>query len=307
MEWPPPLHNGSKIALIAPARWVETEALHPFIEFVQQQGWYPVYTEGLSAREGVLAGDDRHRLAFLQKALNDPTIAAVWFVRGGYGTSRLWRYLSWELFKRYPKWLIGFSDITPLLWGAAKVGIVSLHAPVAVQVPHRVSADTLGYLLKILTSERFEVTLSWSWQPWYAWRAGSALGKLLGGNLSLLETLCGTSLDIKGWDEQSILFWEEVGEYNYRIDRLSWHLNNAGWYDRAEALLIGGVTGIQDDEDAPFGRTLREIVWESTPSHLPIAMGLPIGHVARNLPLPVGAQASLIIEEKQAQLRFWRG
>ncbi|MEN3040086.1 MAG: LD-carboxypeptidase [Bacteroidia bacterium] len=306
MQWPPPLHAQSRIALIAPSRSVRYADVESFLAFAIRHGWEVVYDESLFAHDGVLAGPDAHRLSQLQSALDSADIQAIWFVRGGHGVSRIWKRISWEGLSRYPKWLIGFSDITPLLWGAAKAGVISLHAPVAVQIPYKVSSIALSYLLRILTSESFDFTLSWPWQPWYAWRQGAVSGRLLGGNLSLLQTLCGTALDIKEWNENPILFWEEVGEYVYRIDRLSWHLSNAGWYERAKALLVGGLTNIQDNEDIPFGKSLKEVIWESANTNLPLAMGLPIGHLMNNMPLPVGADASLVIEERRAYLRFWR-
>lgn len=307
MQWPPPLCSGDKVALVAPARYVSREELLPFLSFIHTQGWQAVYDEGLFAREGVLAGEDAHRLSQLQAALDAPDIRAIWCVRGGYGVSRLWHRLSWEGFRRYPKWLIGFSDITPLLWGAAKAGIVALHAPVAIHIPHKVSLESLHLLLYILRSEKVDHTLRWQRKPWYAWRIGTASGMLLGGNLSLLQTLCGTALDPKSWASDYLLFWEEVGEYLYRIDRMSWHLRHAGWYDKANGLLIGGLTALIDSEHDPFGEMPGQIIQHSAPLRsFPIAMGLAVGHSKDNIPIPIGAWGHLRVDEEEARLRFWR-
>ncbi|MCS7297464.1 MAG: LD-carboxypeptidase [Bacteroidia bacterium] len=306
MRWPPPLQPGDKVALIAPSRSLSYSDIQGFFQFARRQGWRVEYDEGLFAKEGILAGSDEHRLKRLQAALEAPDLRAIWFVRGGYGVSRLWRFLRWEGFQRYPKWLIGFSDITPLLWGAAQAGIVALHAPVAVHVPQRLTLSALDHLLSLLQKERFDCVLSWKRQSWHGWRVGTAFGPLLGGNLSLLETLCGTPLDIKNWDSAPILFWEEVGEYYYRLDRMSWHLRNADWYKQAAALLVGGLTALHDDEDNPFGFSLKALVEQSCEPYLPLAMGLPVSHDSDHYALPIGAWSHLQIHSEEARLRFWR-
>lgn len=306
MRWAPPLRAGAQLALVAPARYVSQPDIAPFLDFAGQQGWKILYDDGLFARSGMLAGTDEHRQRQLQNALDDPAIHAIWCARGGYGVSRIWMQLSWEGFRRYPKWLIGFSDITPLLWAAAKADVVALHAPVAAHIPHKVSPETIGLLLHILTAEKFDYTLSWQRQPWYAWRPGTAFGPLLGGNLTLLQTLCGTDLDIRHWEGQPILFWEEVGEYLYRADRASWHLHNAGWYGKISGLLVGGLTLMQDSEDDPFGQLIQRDILRSTSADLPLAMGLRLGHTRENLPVPVGPWAYLRVDDETARLRFWR-
>ncbi|MCS7152654.1 MAG: LD-carboxypeptidase [Bacteroidia bacterium] len=306
MRWPPPLQPGSTVALVAPSRGITPADIAPFIDFAQKQKWRLLYGPELFARAGIFAGADNHRLNALQQALDSPEINAIWCVRGGHGVSRLWEALSWAGFQRYPKWLIGFSDITPLLWAAAKAGIVALHAPLAVQIPHKVSQSTLEKLLFLLRSEEVDLTITWHRRPWYAWREGKAFGMLLGGNLSMLQTLCGTSLDLSVWAEKPILFWEEVGEYYYRLDRLSWHLRNAGWYKKSTALLVGSLTAMQDNEEEPLGKLPSEIVSDTYTQSAPLAMGLPAGHDKHNTPLPIGAQAYLTIEEREAYLRFWR-
>lgn len=306
MRWAPPLRAGARLALVAPARYVTQADITPFLDFAAQQGWKVLYDEGLFVRSGILAGTDEHRRRQLQAALDDPSLQAIWCVRGGYGVSRIWTQLSWEGFQRYPKWLIGFSDITPLLWAAAKAGIIALHAPVAAHLPHKVSSETVQRLLHLLTAEHFDSFISWKRQPWYAWRPGTAFGPLLGGNLTLLQTLCGTPLDLQHWNVQPILFWEEVGEYLYRIDRAARHLHNAGWHTKSAALLVGSLTLLQDSEDDPFGELLQESLSQSAPGVYPLAMGLPVGHSSTNLPLPVGAWAYLKVTAEEARLRFWR-
>jgi len=303
MHWPEPLRKGSRVALVAPARCVKAKDLQPFRDFCGQQGWEAVYeSETLSGGDGFFAGRDKDRIKILQQFLDDERVKAIWVVRGGHGVSRVWPEIDWKGFRRYPKWLIGFSDATPLLWGAVYQGVVAVHGPVAVQIPHRVHPKALDRLLRLLQGEGVP-PLSWEWRPWYAWREGIAQGHLLGGNLSLLSTLTGTSLDYRHFDRPALLFVEEVGEYYYRLDRLLWHLRNAGWFERPRGILVGALSDLMDDEDLPFSKSLREIVEDVTQKHPgPIAMGLPAGHVAENNPLPVGAWASLIVREKQALL-----
>ncbi|MCX7606687.1 MAG: LD-carboxypeptidase [Bacteroidia bacterium] len=305
MIWPPPLRRGDRVALIAASRRVTPAEIRPFLAFAQLQGWKIEYEEkNLYASDGLLAGSDNHRLQLLQSAIEDPTLRAIWFARGGYGSSRIWPQLSWSTLQRYPKWLIGFSDVTPFLWAAARVGVVALHAPVAAYLPHKTHIEAINRLLEILRGETQEYVLSWDRKPWYSWRPGEAQGHLLGGNLTLLQSLCGTTLDLSHWEGSPLLFWEEIGEYYYRLDRMTWHLHNAGWYDRSVGLLVGDLSYLRDDEDIPFGRSPKEIVDESTNSLAPVAMGLKVGHSFQNFPLPVGVQAYLSVTENNATLRI---
>ncbi|MCS6789699.1 MAG: LD-carboxypeptidase [Bacteroidia bacterium] len=308
MIWPAPLRRGDTILLVASSRRVEPAELRPFLEFARIQNWKIEYDPNtLYAKEGLLAGSDTQRLSVLQQALDDPKAKAIWFARGGYGSSRIWPLLSWEGFRAHPKWLIGFSDTTPFLWGAAKIGVVALHAPVAAYIPYRTSIQAVNQLLALLRGEENYYTLTWSYRPWLAWRVGKAEGKLLGGNLTLLQSLCGTTLDLKLWREPILLFWEEVGEYFYRLDRMSWHLRNAGWYDQSTGVMIGSLTLMREDEDFPFGRSADAIVRESVGKNIPLVMGMPIGHTQENYPVPVGAWAELEVREEGARLSLTRG
>jgi len=293
--------KGSRIALAAPARSVSLKDLQPFMEFCHSQQWEVVYESPFEG-EGFFAGPDEHRKNILQQYLDDERVGAIWIARGGHGVSRIWPELKWEGFRRYPKWIVGFSDATPLLWGAVYQGVVAVHGPVAAQIPHRVHPEALHRLIGLLRREEI-ASLRWQRRPWYAWQKGTAQGHLLGGNLSLLATLAGTSLDYRHFAKSSLLFAEEVGEYYYRLDRLLWHLRNAGWFARAQGVIVGALSDLRDDEDAPFSRTLKEMVEDAVKKHPgPVAMGLPIGHVAENNPFPVGAWARLIVREEEAIL-----
>lgn len=303
MIWPAPLERGSRIALVAASRRVYPSEVKPFLDFAKLQGWKVAYESAtLFAADGALAGSDALRLRTLQEALDAPEVRAIWFARGGYGSSRVWASLDWTGFRRYPKWLIGFSDVTPLLWGTVAQGVISLHAPVATYLPHRTHPEAINALLRLLRAEGTPYRVRWSRHPTYAWRSGVAQGAILGGNLSLLQTLCGTDLDLRQLSGAPILFWEEIGEYFYRLDRMSWHLRNAGWYAHAGGVLIGDVSQLYDEEDAPFGRTVGQIVRESAEGSVPLAMGLPVGHCQHNYPLPLGAIADLKVSESEAQL-----
>ncbi len=307
MRWPAPLEAGSRVALVAPARRVQPADLQPFMEFVRRQGWSLVFQpEALYAQDGFFAGSDKHRLDRLQAALDDPDLGAIWLARGGHGLSRLWPKLRWDRFVSHPKWIIGFSDGTPLLWAAARQGVVALHAPVAAYIPHRTAPEALNRLLRLLRGEPLPPIL-WRRQPWYAWQIGQAQGRLWGGNLSLLATLAGTPLDFSHDKNAALLFFEEVGEYAYRLDRLLWHLHNTGWFDQAAAVLVGTLSALLDDQDLPFSRTPKEMildVLQACPK--PFAMGLPSGHVAENYPLPIGATADFVVEARQAILTIQR-
>lgn len=307
MIWPAPIERGDKIALVAASRRVSPAEIRPFLHFSHLQGWRVEYDAAtLYASEGLLAGPDEQRLRILQQALDDPTLKAIWFARGGHGSSRIWPRLEWTGFQKHPKWLIGFSDVTPFLWGAVQAGVVALHAPVAAYTPQKTHVEAINQLLSLLREKESLYRLSWERKAWYAWREGSAQGLLLGGNLTLLQSLCGTRLDLARWPLSPLLFWEEVGEYYYRLDRMAWHLHNAGWYQKCQAVLIGELTFLRDDEDLPFGKSAAEIVAESIDCPGPVAMGLPVGHGFRNWPVPLGSHTTLQVTENRAVLQIRR-
>lgn len=281
------LRPGAHVALVAPAGPISDARLACAVEMCARLGVEPVIGGAALRREGYLAGSDDERAADLEAAFSDPRTDAVWALRGGYGTMRILESLNLASIHTYPKAFIGFSDNTAIHLALARAGIVSFHGPhaggafppFAEQCFRNVlfSSDAVGVLP--VPAESPMTTVS----------AGSAEGRLVGGNLSLLAALCGTpwALDARG----AILFVEEVGEPTYRVDRALTQLRLSGALDGVAGLVLGQFT---ERRPADNDLVLEEVLADFAVSlDVPCVAGAPIGHVDDNWCLPIGVRARL--------------
>ena len=283
-----PLRRGDTVAVIAPAgpSAPDRVALVPplFERFGLQACLYPS-CHARHPQHDFLAGDDATRLADLHAAFADPGIAAVFALRGGWGSARLLDRIDTSLLRANPKLLIGFSDITALHALLVRESLVGVHAPMPgsnlVLEGNEDDAQALfGCLMQpLLAGHRFAPALAAD-----AWRVpGQASGRLVGGNLSIVAALLGTPW---AWpSEGTILFLEDVSEALYRVDRLLTQLRLSGVLENTRGFLLGSFT-----EDADPAAMLQE--------HLaglgkPVLAGWPAGHSNPNRPLPLGAQVTL--------------
>jgi muramoyltetrapeptide carboxypeptidase len=285
---PPALRPGSRVALVAAAGPVPASGVDRAMERVRAFGWEPVAGQYCRGRVGYLSGSDAERAADLNDALRDPSVDAVWFLRGGYGTMRILDGIDWPALARHPKALIGYSDNTAVHLAANAVGVVAFHGP----HPHTPAFPDFARdgLLRVLSStepagvlplpaEGRAETLS----------GGVAEGPLVGGNLSLLSATMGTPYAVQ--PEGAILFREEVGEQPYRLDRLLAHLRLAGVLDAVAGIAVGGVTETPGENGDALA---REVLHDALHGlGVPVAIGFPFGHIDDNWTLPVGARARL--------------
>jgi len=285
------LRPGDTVAVLAPAGPAAAEALPLVRALYQRHGLLPRLYPSCEAKAGYLAGPDALRLADLHAALADDSIAAIHCLRGGYGTMRLLREIDADLVRRANKLLIGYSDITALhaLW--AREGLPSLHAPMPASdlvKPGR-EADE-GALFATLMQPQPAGTvlapaLGTDTLPLRV--PGSAEGRLIGGNLSLVAALCGTpwAWRAEHGGEGAILFLEDVSEDLYRTDRLLAQLRLAGVLDAAAGFVLGSFT----EQASPLA-LLREVL---LPLNKPVLGGWPAGHGTPNRPLPMNLRVRL--------------
>ncbi|HEU4680487.1 MAG TPA: LD-carboxypeptidase [Gemmatimonadales bacterium] len=297
---PPKLVAGSRVALVAPAGpLLEQDDLTRAGALCRALGYEAVLGKSAHARHGYLAGTDDERLTDLNSALADPSIDAIWCIRGGYGSIRLLDRVDYEAMIRRPKIVIGFSDITALLNAMTRLtGVVTFHGPVARAGMPAFSrrhfelvltgAGAPGRLERLpqppgvlLSQENRIVTL----------HPGVAEGVLLGGNLTLLQCLIGTPYfpDMSG----AILFLEDAGEDLYRVDRMLSHLRLSGALQRLAGVVIGRFTDLErgnGDGALGFDQVLAHYLG---PLRIPAAYGFPIGHIEEQWTLPLGIKARL--------------
>lgn len=290
VRWPGVPGAGARVALVCGSGPLRGEEDVQRAESnVRALGWEPVRGASVLRREGYLAGGDDARLWDVQWALDDPAIDAVWCVRGGYGLTRILPAVSLERFAVAPKPVIGYSDVTALHCAiAARVGVVSFHA-------HTARAEMPTMSVASLAS-----ALQRDGQPCGEWaeaepvRGGRVRGRLAGGNLALLASLCGTSDMLRA--AGAIVVLEDVNEAAYRVDRMLRQLGQAGALDGCVGLAIGQFTSVPSDENADAMQVGDVIAELAARLGVPCLVNLPIGHIADQWTVPLGAQAELDVE-----------
>lgn len=283
----PRLAPGDPVRVIAPSGPVPREAFAAGLEVLRAR--YDVrHDDGVFAREGYLAGPDERRLAELTAALADPDARAIVMARGGYGLMRLLPFIDVGALVARPRPIVGFSDGTALLALAARAGVASIHGPVVTQLGNLASADQRALFERLETPgpslllEGLEGLIP-----------GRVRGPLIGGNLEMFSRLIGTPYlpDVAG----AILFFEDLGERPYRIDRLLAHLDLAGIFGAASGVLLGDFSGCREPEatraDSP---TAEEVLVDRLGRlSIPVALGGAFGHGTRNRALPYGTLCEL--------------
>ena len=292
MIFPPPLVAGDTVAIVAIARKVSRDEMAPAIGILQQWGLQVAEGKNLYADKNQFAGDDSLRAEDFQWALDNPKIKAVLFARGGYGSVRIIDRIDFSEFKKKPKWLIGFSDITTIHTHVhSHLNVVTLHAPMAINFPKTPDA-VLNQIKDFLWGNN--VVLNAPAHPLN--RMKNATGQLIGGNLSILYSLASSASDID--TKGKILFLEDLDEYLYHIDRMMMQLKRSGKLHGLAGLVVGAMSDMKDNT-IPFGKTAEEIIAEHVFEYdFPVCFGFPAGHITENHLLAMGGYAELIVENK---------
>ncbi len=278
----PNLKLGDTIALVSSARKVSAEELQFAKTRLESWSLKVVYGRNLFQEENQFSGSVVQRRQDLQEALDTENIKAVFFVRGGYGTVQIVDSIDWRNFKRKPKWLVGFSDITVFHSHIQEnFGIRTLHATMPIAYSTN-TESSLNNLKKILFGE--EVSLSIKAHPFN--RKGKVETEIVGGNLSILYSLLASDSQIN--TDGKILFIEDLDEYLYHIDRMMFGLKRAGMLNNLAGLIIGGMSNMKDNSIA-FGKNAEEIIRDVVSEYkYPVAFGFPAGHIKDNQPIVFG-------------------
>ena len=293
---PPALRPGDAVAIVCTARKASHEELAAAVALLETWGLKVVLGESTNAAHHQFGGDDDLRRRDFQRMLDRPDIRAILVARGGYGTTRIIDQLDFSYFADNPKWVAGFSDITALNCHLLALNHESIHGVMPLlyqQVGGEAAVESLRRAL-------FGETLAYAVPAHGLNRLGTAEGELVGGNLSLLQTLTGTASDVS--TAGRILFLEDVEEYLYSIDRMLVHLDRTGKLRDLAGLLVGHFTNSQDNL-VPFGQTPEQIVAAYAAKYdYPVAYGFPVGHEPQNMALIVGRRARLEVGPIGARL-----
>jgi muramoyltetrapeptide carboxypeptidase len=297
---PPFLRQGDRVAITCPAGAVLRDEMNEMIETLTHWGLEVVVGNTVGSHFGKFSAPDATRAAELQVYLDDESIKAIFFGRGGYGMVRIIDDIRFDAFCASPKWLVGYSDITCLHAQVQhQFHIASLHAHmgVAYRQQQRDDESTQSIYDILFGKSRVEC---WGSHPLN--RVGQASGILCGGNLAMLSDMIGTPSDTD--TTSTILCIEDIAEYKYNIDRMLWQLKRADKLNRLAGLVVGGFTDTQDNE-IPFGMSEYEMVFEKIKEFsFPVAFDAPVGHQPRNHALLMGGYYTLTVDAHQSQLQY---
>ncbi|SES82980.1 S66 peptidase family protein [Hymenobacter actinosclerus] len=293
---PPPLRPHDQVAIVCPARAASHAELAAAVTTLESWGLRVRLGTSTNVAEHQFGGADEVRRQDLQQQLDDPEIRAVFCARGGYGTTRIIDGLDFTQFAQHPKWVAGFSDITTLNCHLLARGFQSIHGVMPLLFNQEGGTESLASLRRALFGE----ALAYEVPAHPLNRFGTATGELVGGNLSILQTLTGTASDVS--TAGRILFLEDIDEYLYAIDRMLVHLDRTGKLAGLAGLLVGHFTNPQDNT-IPFGRTPGEIIQHYAARYaFPVAHSFPVGHEPQNMALVVGQEVRLTVDEAGASL-----
>lgn len=299
MKFPPFLKPGDQIALVCPAGYMSKEKANACIATLKKWGFKVKTGKTLGGRsKNYFSGTDKERLNDLQQFLDDQHTKAILCARGGYGTTRILDHINWNHFKKNPKWIIGFSDIT-VMHGFLNqtLQISSIHGPMAGAFNYDRGENIYTKSLRDVLEGKQQIIQS-SKHPFN--HTGKTSAPVVGGNLCLLAHAIGSSAEID--TKNKILFIEDVGEQLYNIDRMMLQLKRAGKLNSLKGLLVGGFSKCKDT-DRPFGKTAYEIIHDCVKEfNYPKAFGFPISHDKQNMSLLLGKSYAFAVDQQGATL-----
>ena len=294
---PAPLKKGDLIYITAPAKAIDESPVFYTRDFFISHGFRVEISKNCFGQFNYFSGTDEERTADLQYGIDHPEVKAIICARGGYGCVRILDGIRWANMLREPKWLVGFSDITVFHHRLYNLGVQSIHGTMSLNFEKN-STETFETLLAALTGKSYQIESPYNTKN----KQGSVVGKLIGGNLSIVYSLIGTE---DAFDfEDTILFLEDLAEHYYHLDRMFYALKKCGALDKINGLVIGGMTELEDTT-IPFGMSVEEIVLQHfTFRKIPICFDFPAGHIDDNRALIFGKEVQLNVNEKGGALLF---
>ena len=294
---PPYLKKGDTIGIVATARKIDEVNLQAAKLLMESWGLHVVMGKTIGKSENQLAGPDWQRATDLQEMLDNPKIKMIWGAKGGYGTVRIVDRINFEKFKKKPKWVVGFSDMTVLHSHLNTLGYQTIHGIVAVSAKNATD-EAKNSLKQALFGQKPEYKL-----PAHEFnRQGKTKGEVVGGNLSVLYSILGSKSEANVKDK--ILFIEDLDEYLYHIDRMLFNLKRNGYFDNVKAVVIGAMTEMNDN-DIPWGKNALQIAQDIFKDYdFPVIYNFPAGHVKDNRALILGGTLSVEVKSDGSVIKF---
>jgi len=298
---PPFIREGAIFGLVSPAGKIDPEVIQKAEKFLADRGFRSRRAAHADSQHYQFSAADSNRATDMQLMLDDPEIEVIWCCRGGYGSSRIIEKLDFSGIAKHPKWIVGYSDIT--VFHSTLSGLynmTSIHGPMPVNLPDnpREEGPQWGHLLSLLQGQ--ELTIKTDKNPFNI--PGTAKGRLIGGNMSLLAAMRGTPYDFD--PAGKILFIEEVGEQIYHLDRMMQNLKSGGKLEGLAGVVIGHLTHMQDNS-TPFGLSAKGVIHEKVHSlGIPVLFDFPAGHEKPNEPLLMGGQIEMEVNSRGGMVRM---
>ncbi len=296
-----PLQPGDHVRILCTARSASATDLTPAVQLLEQWGYRVSLGKTIGLVQDQFGGSADQRLADFQDAWNDPDVHAIWIARGGYGTTQIVDAMSLEdnsaflprrqagaKAEHFTKIVIGYSDVTYLHGKLQASGFPSLHAFMPLELASR-TEQCVESLHNALIGNGINIQL----ENTQKLEEQTSSGTLYGGNLSILYSMLGSKLfpDTTG----AILFIEDIDEYIYHIERMMFSLKRAGKLKYLKALIVGGMTDMNDHE-IPFGKNCEQIIKDLCADYeFPVIFNIPAGHLVDNRTLILGATATVEI------------
>ncbi len=293
---PPRLNKGDTVGLVSPASYITKDQLDEAIKNLEDLGFKVKYSDIIMQKYGYLAGTDSARAKDLNDMFADKDVNGIFAIRGGYGCSRMLDFINYNLVKANPKVLIGYSDITSLLYGIySQTDLVCFHGPVGTSTFNDYSINNFENIIVNPHNNFEQKNLPEDENQIYVIKSGIGKGELVGGNLSIVVSMIGTKYDID--TKGKIIFLEDVGEEPYRIDRMLTQMKLAGKFDNCNGVALGVFRKCdikKNDPEFENSLTLKQIFNDIFGNlNVPVIYGLSFGHIENKFTLPFGVKAKL--------------
>ncbi|MEN8202457.1 MAG: LD-carboxypeptidase [Bacteroidota bacterium] len=304
--FPKRLKKGDLIGLVTPGSPITEEQLVETVSKLERLGFRTTYNDSVLSEYGYFAGKDRERSDELMEMFTREDVDCIWCVRGGYGSIRILDLLDFDLIRQNPKVFIGYSDITALIASIyEQTGLVTFHGPVGISDFNRFSLKSLekvlmdpGETLKYPYKREKETRDNPEFDR-YTLTGGTAKGELIGGNISVLDSMIGSRFEPDF--ENKIVYLEEIEEKTYRVDKMLFHLLSGTNLKRAAGIVMGvmGDCNINDEPRLTLKMALDDLL---KPLGIPVSYGLSFGHIRRMITIPTGIQASFDADKNSLKL-----
>jgi len=299
---PPYLKAGDTVAIVAPSGILKNREreVQQAVDLLKSWGLHAIVGKHVFKKADHFAGTDEERCEDLQNAMDNPKISAIWCARGGYGTVRILDKLDYTKFKKNPKWIIGYSDITALHNQLHNEGFQSLHALMCVSLTK--DLKEIDHSIETFKSALFGNPSNYNLEYSKYNRVGEATGQLVGGNLTMLHTMLGSKESINA--SGKILFIEEIGEYKYHIDRMLQSMKRAGYFDNCVGLIVGDMSRMRKNT-TPWGTSVEQLILDALVNYdFPIAFNMPAGHEKKNSAMILGKTVELKVGKDKTLFSF---